>query len=155
MTRFAIALCALSLFLAGATTMFAQDSTYDVSALRVESSMGDLQIVRGAQSTVVARAGVFHGPKLAQLVARSDRAAAEARVFEQNYDRGQYTFAAGLATLGAAVGASRIRDLNGAIRPGLTAASVLLIAYGGSKLERASQALSRAIWWYNRDLKRE
>ncbi len=153
MTRIRVAICAVQLFLLGPTTVIAQDTTYDGNALRVESSGGDLQIVRGAQGTVVARAGVFHGPKVAHLVSPSERAVAEARIFERNYDRGQYIVAIGLATLGAAIGATRIPDINGAIPSGLTAASVLLIAYGGSKLERASQALSRAIWWYNRDLK--
>jgi hypothetical protein len=155
MNRITIAFCAAQLFLLGPTTMIAQETTYDGNALRVESSLGDLQIVRGVQSTVVARAGVFHGPKVADLLSTSERAVAEARIFERNYDRGQYIVAIGLATLGAAIGSSRIPDINSGIPPGLTAASVSLIAYGGSKLERASQALSRAIWWYNRDLKRQ
>ena len=144
---------ALFLFL-GATTMGAQDSSYDENALRVESRLGDLQIVRGIQGTVVARAGVFHGPKVANLVSQSDQALAEARVFERNYEPGQAFAALGIATLGAAIGASRIQDVNAAIPSALTAASFILIAYGGSKLESAYRALSRSIWFYNRDLKR-
>ena len=134
--------------------MVAQDSSYDENALRVESRLGDLQIVRGIQGTVVARAGVFHGPKVANLVSQSDKALAEAKVFERSYEPGQAFVALGIATLGAAIGASRIQDINAAIPSGLTAASFLLIAYGGSKLESAYRALSRAIWFYNRDLKR-
>ena len=144
---------ALFLFL-GATTMGAQDSSYDENALRVESRLGDLQIVRGIQGTVVARAGVFHGPKVADLVSQSDQALAEAKVFERNYEPGQAFAALGIATLGAAIGASRIQDVNAAIPSALTAASFILIAYGGSKLESAYRALSRSIWFYNRDLKR-
>jgi len=144
---------ALFLFL-GATTMGAQDSSYDENALRVESRLGDLQIVRGIQGTVVARAGVFHGPKVANLVSQSDQALAEAKVFERNYEPGQAFAALGIATLGAAIGASRIQDINAAIPSALTAASFILIAYGGSKLESAYRALSRSIWFYNRDLKR-
>lgn len=154
MSRLAVALCAAQLLLLGATAMSAQDSTYDANALRVESHLGDLQIVRGVQGTVVARAGVFHGPKVANLVSQSERALAEARVFERDYEPGQYVAALGIATLGAAIGASRIPDINTAIPSGLTAASFLLIAYGGSKMENAYRALSKAIWWYNRDLKR-
>jgi hypothetical protein len=62
--------------------------------------------------------------------------------------------AAGIALLGAAVGAARIPDLNNGITSGLLGSSVLLIAVGGSKLESAYRGLSKAIWWYNRDLKR-
>jgi hypothetical protein len=154
MRRLAIALCAAQLLSLGATTMSAQDSSYDENALRVESRLGDLQIVRGIQGTVVAHAGVFHGPKLASLVSQSEKALAEARVFERDYEPGQAFAALGIATLGAAIGASRIHDINSAIPSGLTAASFLLIAYGGSKLENAYRALSKAIWWYNRELKR-
>jgi hypothetical protein len=134
--------------------MGAQDSSYDENALRVESRLGDLQIVRGIQGTVVAQAGLFHGPKVTSLVSQSEQALAEARVFERNYEPGQALAALGIATLGAAIGASRIPDINAAIPSGLTAASFLFIAYGGSKLERAYRALSRSIWFYNRDLKR-
>ena len=110
--------------------------------------------MRGIQGTVVAQAGLFHGPKVASLVSQSEKALAEARVFERNYEPGQAFAALGIATLGAAIGASRIQDINAAIPSGLTAASFLLIAYGGSKLESAYRALSRSIWFYNRDLKR-
>jgi len=154
MPRLAIALCVAQHFLWGATAMSAQDSTYDDNALRVESQRGNLQIVRGIQGTVVARSGVFHGPKVASLVTRSDSALAEARVFERSFDRGQYVTAVGIATLGAAIGAWRIRDINPAIPTGLTIVSVSLMTYGGTKLERAYRALSKAIWWYNRELRK-
>ena len=154
MPRLIIALCAAQLLFLGATAMGAQESSYDENALRVESRLGDLQIVRGIQGTVVAQAGLFHGPKVTSLVSQSEKALAEARVFERNYEPGQAFAALGIATLGAAIGASRIQDINAAIPSGLTAASFLLIAYGGSKLESAYRALSRSIWFYNRDLKR-
>jgi hypothetical protein len=154
MPRFAIVLCAAHLLSLGATAMAAQDSSYDQNALRVESHRGDLQIVRGIQGTVVARAGVFRGPKVADLVSQSEKALEEARVFEREYRPGQYIAAVGIATMGIALGASRMPDFNVLIPTGLTTASIVLIAYGGAKLHRANQALSRAIWWYNRDLKR-
>lgn len=154
MPRLIIALCAAQLMSLGATAMGAQDSSYDESALRVENRLGDLQIVRGIQGTVVARSGVFHGPKVANLVSQSEKALADARVFERDYEPGQSAIALGIAVLGAAIGVSRIQDINAAIPSGLTAASFLLIAYGGSKLESAYRALSRSIWFYNRDLKR-
>ena len=77
MPRLAIALCAAQTFLMGATVMSAQEPSYDENALRVESRLGDLQIVRGTQGIVVARAGVFRGPKVAPLVGQSEKAIAE------------------------------------------------------------------------------
>ena len=134
--------------------MTAQDTSYDDSALRVESHHGDLQIVRGIQSTVVARGSVFHGPSVANLVGQSDSALAHARIFERDYQPAQYIAGLGIVTLGAAIGARQIHDINSWIPTGLTIVGVGLITYGGSKLENAYRALSKAIWWYNRDLKR-
>ena len=154
MRRLAIALCAGHFLLSGATTIRAQDSSYEENALRVESHIGDLQIVRGISSTVVARQRLFRAPKVANLVSSSERALAEARVFERDYKPGLYMVSVGIAAFGAALGVSRMSDINNAIPSALTAAGTLLIGYGGSKLESADRALSRAIWWYNRDLKR-
>lgn len=154
MRIFSSALCVGQLLLAGATAMGAQDANYDDNALRVESHRGSLQIVQGIQGTIVARSGVFHGPKVANLVTRSDSALAEAKVFERDFEPGQYVTAIGIATLGAAIGAWRIPDVNAAIPTALTIVSVSLITYGGTRLERAYRALSKAIWWYNRDLKK-
>ena len=154
MRLLSITFCAFQFFLLGATTMIAQNSSYDENALRVESRLGDLQIVRGTSSTVVARAGIFRGPRVANLVSSSDSALAEAKVFERDYNPGTYMVAAGIALLGAAIGAGRIPDVNNGIPSGLLGSSVLLIGFGGSKLESAYRGLSKAIWWYNRDLKR-
>ncbi len=154
MRIFPSALCVAQFFLIGATAMSAQDSSYDENALRVESVRGGLQIVQGIPGTVVARSGVFHGPKVASLVTRSDEALAQARVFERDFEPGQYAIAIGIATLGAAIGAWRISGVNPAVPTGLTIVSVSLITYGGTKLESAYRALSKAIWWYNRDLRK-
>jgi hypothetical protein len=154
MPRLAIALLAAQLLSVGATAMSAQDSSYDDNALRLESQRGNLQIMRGIESTVVARSGIFHGPRIANLVTQSDSALAQARVFERNYMPGQLIAGLGIATFGAAIGVWRIHDINPAIPTGLTIVSVSLITYGGSKLESAYRALSKAIWWYNRDLKK-
>ena len=155
MSRLTLAFFLLAhLLITGASAMAAQESVYDENALRVESRQGNLRIVRGVEGIVVARAGILHGPKVADLVIRSDSALAEAKVFERDYDPGQWVLGLGIATLGAAIGTSRIHDINPAIQGSLTAASFILLAYGGSKLDSAYRALSRAIWWYNRDLTR-
>ena len=153
MSRLDVALCAAQLLLV-ASAISAQESNYDQNALRVESSRGDLTIVRGLQGAVVAHSGVFHGPALASLVSRSDSALAEARVFERDYRPGQYITGLGIAIIGVAIGASRIPDINSSIPGVFTVVSVGLIVYGAGRLESAYRALSRSIWWYNRDLKR-
>ena len=154
MSRFVTVLFVALLLTAGANVMAAQEAGYDENALRVESRQGNLQILRGVDGTIVARSGIFHGPKVTDLVARSDRALAEAKVFERDYGPGQWGAALGLATLGAAIGVSRVPDLNPAIQVGLYTVSFAALAYGGNKLHSAYGALSKAIWWYNRDLKR-
>ena len=154
MARLGVSLSAALLCLMGTTVMGAQDSTYDQNALRVESIRGELRVLRGAQGAVVARSGIFHAPRLASVVTQSDSAVAEARVFERDYQPGQYIAGLGLAMMGAAIGVSRIHDINTLIPSGLTIASVALIVYGAGRLESAYRALSKSIWLYNRDLKR-
>jgi hypothetical protein len=154
MPRLAAALSTALFLSTGAIAMGAQDSVYDQNALRVQSVRGDLQIVRGAQDVVVAHSRFFHGPKLSNLVTQSDSAVAEAKIFERDYLPGQYIAGLGLAMMGAAFGVSRIHDINTLIPGGLTVASFALIVYGAGRLESAYRALSKAIWLYNRDLKR-
>jgi hypothetical protein len=155
MSRLLLALCAGACSLTmEPTLMTAQDQSYDESALRLDAHFGDFRIVRGVSGTVVGKIGVFHGIDVASVVSPSPNAIAEAKKFQRDYRPGTLIASLGIATLGAAIGASRIPNLNQAIPTGLTIASVGLITYGGSKLESAYRALSKAIWWYNRDLNR-
>jgi hypothetical protein len=154
MSRLTVVLFVALLLITGASAMAAQESEYDQNALRVESHQGNLRILRGVEGTIAARAGIFHPPKVANLVSQSDSALAEAKVFERDYEPGQWITALGIATLGAAIGASRIPDINPTIQVGLYVTSFAALAYGGNKLHSAYEALSKAIWWYNRDLKR-
>jgi hypothetical protein len=154
MSRLTLVLFVAQLLIMGASAMAAQESGYDENALRVESRQGNLQILRGIDGKVAARAGMFHPPRLANLVIQSDSALAEAKVFERDYEPGQWMAALGIATLGAAIGVSRIADINPVIQVSLYTTSFAALAYGGNKLHSAYGALSKAIWWYNRDLKR-
>lgn len=155
MSRLFLALGVGAYLASGATAaLYAQNATYEDSALRLESHLGDTRIVRGVQGTVLGRIGVFHGIDVTKVVSPSENATMEAMRFAHDYGPGTLVVALGIATLGAAVGVSQIHDVNRGITTGLTIASTGLIIYGGTRLENAYNALSRSIWWYNRDLKK-
>jgi hypothetical protein len=154
MSRFLLALCTGTCILTtGPTLMTAQERNYDENALRIDEHGGTIRIVKGASETVVAKIGVFRAVDVTAVVSPSPKAIAEATVFQRNYRPGTWLASLGIATLGAAIGASRISGLNRAVPTSLTIVSVSLITVGGVKLETAHRALARAIWWYNRDLK--
>jgi hypothetical protein len=102
----------------------------------------------------LARIGAFRTTDLAKLVAPSEKAMFEAKVFSRDYIPGSWIAALGIATMGAAIGASQIRDMNRAVPTGLTISAAALLIYGGGRLQNAYNALSKSIWWYNRDLKK-
>ena len=133
--------------------MAAEGQSYEQNALRLETNFGDVRIVRGIEGTIVGRIGVFRGVDVTQVVAASPNAVAEAREFQRNYRPGTFVLGLGLISLGASVGAAQIQNVSSGITTGLTIATFGLIAYGGSKLQRAYNALHKSLWWYNRDLK--
>jgi hypothetical protein len=155
MSRLLLALCVgAHLTLGGPAVLIAQDGGYDENALRLEGHNGDLRIVRGAQGTLLARISGFRSTDVAKLVTPSEQAMVEARIFSRDYIPGSWIAGLGIATLGAAIGASRIDDINRAIPAGLTISAAALLIYGGGRLQNAYNALARSIWWYNRDLKK-
>jgi len=154
MSRVLLAVCiGICMIIVRPGLMAGQQRSYEENALRIDEHSGTISILRGSSETVVAKIGVFRAVDVAAVVSPSPRAIAEAKVFQRNYRPGTWIASIGIATLGAAIGASRISGLNRAIPTSLTIASVSLITIGGFKLERADRALSRAVWWYNRDLK--
>lgn len=134
--------------------MTAQDATYDENALRVDQHRGTISIVRGVSETVVLRVGAFRAVDVAGIVSPSAKAVTQAKIFEHDYRPGTWMVSLGIATLGVALGSHQIADLNQAVPTGLTIAGVSLITYGGWRLGNAYRALSKSVWWYNRDLKR-
>ena len=155
MSRLLLALCAgICLLSMRPVLMTAQDATYDNNALRVDQHRGGISIVRGVSESVVVKIGAFRGVDVARFVSPSPNAVAEAKIFEHDYRPGTWLASIGIATLGAAIGSYRIADLNQAIPTGLTIAGVSLITYGGWRLGNAYKALSKSIWWYNRDLEK-
>lgn len=129
------------------------DSTrrYD-QALRFESYWGNARIIRGADGPVVGTAGWFRSFDVEQVVAASSAARAEARVFKSNNFRGSVVGVVGaVATVVGVVVASKGSN---AASPILIIGGVGAMGWGVHQLNKATAALSRSLWWYNRDLVR-
>ena len=127
--------------------------TYATGALRFETSWGNVSIIRGADGPVVGALGWFRDFDLTQLLASSPSAVADARVFQTNNSRGSAVGAVGATTtlIGVLVAAN---SSNNAASPVLIIGGVGAMVWGAQHLSMSYSALSRALWWYNRDLKR-
>ena len=133
--------------------MAAQESSYDENALRVVSRHGNMQILRGIRrARSWPAAGYFTAPRLAHLVSQSENALAEAKIFERDYDPGQWLLGLGIVSLGARSGRPASPTSIRRFQVGLAATTFVSMGYGAKKLHSAYEALSKAIWWYNRDL---
>ncbi|MDQ3673592.1 MAG: hypothetical protein M3365_04375 [Gemmatimonadota bacterium] len=128
-------------------------SIYDSRALRLESDWGRLRILQGADGLVVGTAGVFRRANAEKIVAGSARAETEARLFQASHRRGALAGAVGAVTLVVGVVASSSNS-NNAATPVLIIAGAGAMAWGAGQLNSAYSSLSRAIWWYNRDIAR-
>ena len=128
-------------------------SSYDSQALRLESHWGEYRVIRGAKGPIVGTVGPVRSFDVAQLVARSPVAAAEARVFQANRLPASIVGIAGaLSFVTGVVVASN--SSNNASSPLLVIAGTGAMVWSAQRLNTAYAALSRSIWWYNRDLKR-
>lgn len=135
------------------------DSTrYDASALRVEVRDGNRLLVQGREGTVLGKVGRgVRSIDLAAAVGASPDAVREAREYSQHNRRGSTMLAVGIALWGVGGGVALMDGIDLAVSiPAWTAvgAGAVLTYYGGVHLARASTALARSIWWYNRDLAR-
>ncbi len=127
--------------------------TYDARALRFESSWGNVKIIRGAEGQLVGTSGWFRDIELEKLVASSPTAVAQARQYEKNNFRG--SLAGTLGALGAAVGlVLTTNGSNNASSPALLIGGIGAMLWGAQHLTMSYSALSRALWWFNRDLPR-
>jgi hypothetical protein len=133
----------------------ARDSSraYDAQALRFETHWGSADIIRGANGPVIGTVGWFRDFDVEKLVASSPQAVTEARAFKTNNFRGSLVGGLGALTLvvGAIVTAN---SSNNAASPILIIAGAGTMAWGAQHLNKGYSALSRALWWYNRDLTR-
>ena len=126
--------------------------TYDAQALRFESRWGSVNIIRGSGSRVVGTVGWFRRFDVEKLVESSPRAVTEAHVFQQNSFRGSLVGGLGAATIGVGIIVAS-NSSNNAASPILIIAGAGAIGWGAQHMNRAYSALSRSLWWYNRDLR--
>lgn len=163
MSRFLLAFCLVSCALAGRPTEMEgqkldEPTLYDAQALRVESRDADRVVVRGRDGIVLGKLSGFRGGlDLSAVVAPSPNAVREARDFSKSYRRGSWAVFAGVTAMSAGVLVMGINDVDPAILGSVKAASLggfVLAVYGATQLNKAYTALSRSIWWYNRDLGR-
>jgi hypothetical protein len=127
---------------------------YDAAALRVESSWGKRLLVRGADGTVVGNIG-SRGVDLTAAVASSPNAVREAREFDRHIGKGWTILSIGIVAWGVGGGVARMDGIDPIVSAAAwsgVAAGTAMIFYGGVRLNKAFTALSRSIWWYNRDL---
>ena len=126
---------------------------YDAQALRFETHWGSADIIRGANGPVIGTVGWFRDFDVEKLVASSPQAVTEARAFKTNNFRGSLVGGLGALTLvvGAVITAN---SSNNAASPILIIAGAGTMAWGAQQLNKGYSALSRALWWYNRDLTR-
>ena len=153
MTRIFFALLIAQSLTMGATTMAAQDSTYDSQALRAAGVLGVVEVYRGSGDNLVGRVGSsLRGLDLAKLVKSSPNAVVEAEKFHRNYVKGAIGLSAAIVSLSLANGLRTIPDLNQAIHQTPWAFGALCLVFGVRSMATAYSALSKSIWWYNRDL---
>ena len=127
--------------------------SYDAQALRFETHWGSADIIRGANGPMIGRVGWFRDFDVEKLVASSPQAVTEARAFKTNNFRGSLVGGLGALTLG--IGAVvTANSSNNAASPILIIAGGGVMVWGAQQLNAGYSALSRALWWYNRDLAR-
>jgi hypothetical protein len=131
----------------------ASDSSrvYDSQALRFESRWGSADIIRGADGTAIGTVGWFRDFDVEKLVESSPHAVVEARAFKTNNFRGSLVGGLGALTLvtGAILTAN---SSNNAASPILMIFGAGAVVWGAQHLNAGFSALSRSLWWYNRDL---
>jgi len=127
--------------------------SYDAQALRFETHWGSADIIRGADGRAIGTVGWFRDFDVEKLVASSPQAVTEVRAFETNSFRGSLVGGLGALTLvvGALVTAN---SSNNAASPILIVAGGGAMVWGAQHLNAGYSRLSRAFWWYNRDLAR-
>lgn len=127
--------------------------SYDSQALRFESRWGSADIKRGAAGSSIGTVGWFRNFDVEQLVSASPRAVTEARTFRAENFHGSLATGVGALTFLTGVILTS-NSSNNAASPILIIVGAGGIAWGAQHLQLGYSALTRAFWWYNRDLTR-
>jgi hypothetical protein len=125
--------------------------TWDTCALRIQapSFTTPMRLVRGTASEEVVQLGLMQ-PAVAPWVTLSDSAVHYARIYDVQFDRGSFISLAGTII---AIGAPIIME--GTMQKiAFTGVGIGFSVVGGVITNRANEALSRAIFHYNRELAR-
>lgn len=129
----------------------AAECVYDACALR----LWDSDILEGRSGERVAGFGFFRPPDLTDQFASSDSATWYLDVVEESYTRGRVVWFAG--QLASAVGALLYFSPDKHTQRWGFALQTLGFSagwLGQRRVGRAEEAMSRAVWWYNRDVAR-
>jgi hypothetical protein len=125
-------------------------AAYERDAILIEPySLGD-RVLQGKDRRVLAILSDFGNTRLADILAKSPKAADEARVYDRNHRPGAFLMLGGIIGLIAGNVASQVGDGKGSFP--LWIGGTILLGAGSAKLNRAKHALPRAAWWYNYDL---
>ena len=125
---------------------------YDRRALRFESHRWTIRVLRGNDDIVVGRTQWFRRFDLASIVSSSDRALSEAHQFNRNRTPGMWALSLGILAVAAEGILVRVTGTPSFVTSTVGIGGVVLIVSGAQRLDKASEALSKALWWYNRDL---
>ena len=128
--------------------------TYDECALRLEGA----RVVSGISGLQVSRVGMFGARGLDSLMRRSDSATVYARRFSTRQGRatvlGLVSAAAAFGYITAVGHAVEWGDSRAVSPEVYGVASIAFALIGAFEQSRARTALSRALWWHNRELQR-
>src|SRR5688500_14966295 len=137
----------------GPVTSATPNCDYNACALRVKIAWGNRLIIRGQQEQQVGKLGMFSSTNLESLVASSQEAAADGRVFQRNHKRGEIFLFLGSFTM--VFSASVASGSDSAVGPiAGVVAGISMLFYGVFQRVRADNSLSKTIWLYNRSLQR-
>jgi hypothetical protein len=122
----------------------------EVQPLRFETSWGSAEIILGADGPVLGTVGWFRGFDVEKLVESSPRAVTEARRFQTDNFRGSVVSSIGAATVGIGILVAG-SNANNASTPIIIIGGAGAIGWGLQHINNGYAALSKALWWYNRD----
>jgi len=132
----------------------ADSSEYDRRALRFETYRGTIRILQGTDGVVVGKTTWFRRLDLASIVAPSEQALSESAEFNRNRTPGMWLLTLGILTMAGDAIAVQAMHHPAPVTHVVGIAGLMLTAYGAERLDKASEALSKSLWWYNRDLRK-